>query len=188
VRKNAQRLSQIVEEILNLARVQHQALSDWLELDRLVDAVRGATGTGWRRPGERLQLVLRAGGAWSAFDGDHLRRMLVNLLDNALRYASQRAGAIQVATDTRRAGRCRCGATARRWRPACSATCSSPSSPPRAAPAAWACTSAASCATATARASRTGAARRRTAAAATATRSRGFRTATPVAATGAFAQ
>ena len=32
------------------------------------------------------------------FDGDHLRRVLVNLLDNALRYASDQPGAIQVAT------------------------------------------------------------------------------------------
>jgi len=33
-----------------------------------------------------------------AFDADHLRRVLVNLLDNALRYAGDGAGSIQVAT------------------------------------------------------------------------------------------
>jgi two-component system sensor histidine kinase PilS (NtrC family) len=35
-----------------------------------------------------------------AFEPDHLRRVLVNLLDNALRYASAREGAIQVASST----------------------------------------------------------------------------------------
>jgi len=32
------------------------------------------------------------------FDGDHLRRVLFNLLDNASRFASQRAGSIQLET------------------------------------------------------------------------------------------
>jgi two-component system sensor histidine kinase PilS (NtrC family) len=34
------------------------------------------------------------------FDTEHLRRVLVNLLDNASRYASQAAGAIRVGTRT----------------------------------------------------------------------------------------
>lgn len=97
VRKNTQRLSQIVEEILNLARVQ-QPSTDWLELDQAVQALVAewhASGAA----GGRLQLALGSSGAWAAFDGEHLRRVLVNLLDNALRYASGRRGAIVVATD-----------------------------------------------------------------------------------------
>ncbi|RYZ01825.1 MAG: PAS domain-containing protein, partial [Comamonadaceae bacterium] len=97
VDKNSQRLSQIVEEILNLARLR-QPPSDWLELDQIVPVLVGE----WQRHtdcGERLQLALGSGGAWTAFDGEHLRRILVNLLDNALRYASHAPGAIMVVTD-----------------------------------------------------------------------------------------
>ena len=96
VRKNTQRLSQIVEEILNLARVQ-EPTTDWLELDQVV----GTLVLEWQRHAHvehRVQLLPRAGTAWAAFDGEHLRRVLVNLLDNALRYASKAPGAILVAT------------------------------------------------------------------------------------------
>lgn len=96
VHKNTQRLSQIVDEILNLARVQ-QPSTDWLELDQSVRTVVGE----WERhhqAGERLVLQAGAGTAWAGFDGEHLRRVLVNLLDNALRHASQRPAAIVVAT------------------------------------------------------------------------------------------
>lgn len=97
VRKNAQRLSEIVEEILNLARVQPRS-AEWLELDPVVQAFTAE----WERhaqAGERLRLLLQSRPAWALFDGEHLRRILVNLLDNALRYASRTEGSIQVASD-----------------------------------------------------------------------------------------
>ena len=97
VRKNTQRLSQIVEEILNLARVQPRS-AEWLELDPVVQAFVGE----WDRnadAGVRLRLLLQSRPAWALFDGEHLRRILVNLLDNALRYATPAEGSILVATD-----------------------------------------------------------------------------------------
>ena len=100
----------------------------------------------------RLQLALAAPGAHVPFEAEHLRRVLVNLLDNALRYAGQRPDSIQVWTQIA-AGQARLqvwsdGAPLDAQR--CSATCSSRSFPPKAAPAGWACTSAASCASGTA--------------------------------------
>jgi two-component system, NtrC family, sensor histidine kinase PilS len=97
VGKNTQRLTQIVDEILNLVRVQAPS-TDWLELDQVAQAQvnewqRHTTGA------ERVRLHLASSPAWAAFDGEHLRRVLVNLLNNAMRYASPAPGSILVATD-----------------------------------------------------------------------------------------
>jgi two-component system sensor histidine kinase PilS (NtrC family) len=50
-------------------------------------------------------LVLEAAGSVVRFDIEHLRRILVNLLDNAARYAGDREGSIQVTTRRNAAGR-----------------------------------------------------------------------------------
>jgi two-component system sensor histidine kinase PilS (NtrC family) len=46
----------------------------------------------------RMQTALGAPGVQVPFDADHLRRILVNLMDNALRYASQKPDSIRVST------------------------------------------------------------------------------------------
>ena len=100
VRKNAQRLARIVDEILDISRVQHQGLGaapPTLELDAAVAAACSDWAT-QTRSGERLQLALGAPGAQVPFDADHLRRVLVNLLDNALRYAGDKPNSIRVTT------------------------------------------------------------------------------------------
>jgi len=99
VRKNAQRLAQIVDEILDISRVQHQGLGapPTLELDAAV----AQACSDWAmqtRSGARLQLALAAPGAQVPFDADHLRRVLVNLLDNGLRYAGEKPDSIRVST------------------------------------------------------------------------------------------
>jgi two-component system sensor histidine kinase PilS (NtrC family) len=105
VRQNAQRLAQIVEEILDISRVQHQGPAVAvlkLELDESVTAA----CTDWSLQagaGERLQMALACAGTRVPFEADHLRRVLINLLDNALRYASRQPGSIRVLTQ--RSGR-----------------------------------------------------------------------------------
>jgi two-component system sensor histidine kinase PilS (NtrC family) len=98
--QNAQRLAQIVDEILDVSRVQRLGPSS-SPAQLALDAAVGAACADWAlqvRCGDRLRLLPAAGDARVPFEPDHLRRVLVNLLDNALRYASADAGSIQVAT------------------------------------------------------------------------------------------
>ncbi|MEO6015961.1 MAG: ATP-binding protein [Polaromonas sp.] len=100
VRQNAQRLAKIVDEILNISRAtvidagQAQAT---LTLD---DAIARISGDWAKQTGSQdfTQLALDAYGAAVVFDPEHLRRLMINLLDNARRYASQTGGAIEVST------------------------------------------------------------------------------------------
>jgi two-component system, NtrC family, sensor histidine kinase PilS len=99
VRKNAQRLAQIVDEVLDISRVQQQASAALPPLE--LDATVAAACSDWAmqtRSGSRLQLTLSAGAARVPFEADHFRRVLVNLLDNALRHASEKPDSIRVST------------------------------------------------------------------------------------------
>jgi two-component system sensor histidine kinase PilS (NtrC family) len=99
VRKNAQRLQQIVEEILDVSRARHSAgaAAETLALDGAV----AATCSDWAmqtHSGARLRLALAAPGARVRFEANHLRRVLVNRLDNARRYAGEQPDSIRVST------------------------------------------------------------------------------------------
>jgi len=98
VDQNARRLSQTVEEILDVARVQHRPPGASPAVLALDQAVAQHCGEWALQAGRQPHLALAAGQARVAFEADHLRRVLVNLLDNALRYASEAPDAIQVAT------------------------------------------------------------------------------------------
>lgn len=98
VRQNAQRLDRIVDDVLNIsragrlaARFEPRVLELRQSVERIVqDWAQQAGGAG------RLEVQPGTAALPVYFDPEHLRRVLVNLLDNARRYASARAGAIQV--------------------------------------------------------------------------------------------
>jgi len=106
VRQNAKRLERTVDEILNLARVKakgQQAQSPNLLLD---DAV-GRICSDWAQQSSSttlLKIQTSLEGTQVAFDPEHLRRILVNLLDNARRYASDKTDAMVVSTRTAATG------------------------------------------------------------------------------------
>ena len=100
VRQNVQRLAKIVDEILNISRAQvlsPEQHGSALILDETVTRI----ASDWTQQTASAHLIHMAIGADRAtvsFDPEHLRRVMINLLDNALRYASQTAAAIEVAT------------------------------------------------------------------------------------------
>lgn len=100
VRQNAQRLAKIVDEVLNISRVQAQVPAPQTTMLMLDDTVlRIATDwTGQNAASQRLRVTTAASHAAVGFEPEHLRRLMINLLDNALRYASTSAHAIEVAT------------------------------------------------------------------------------------------
>ena len=107
VRQNVERLQHIVEDVLDVARVQGSgdAAAPWQAL--ALDEQARAFCAEWaqqQRAGARLRVELNAPEVQVQFAREHLRRILVNLLDNAARYASGRAGAIQVETRAVRHG------------------------------------------------------------------------------------
>jgi two-component system sensor histidine kinase PilS (NtrC family) len=107
VADNVERLKRIVDDVMEVApgHVPEVGVID-------VTAQVGAVCSDWARSagvklGEQsvLQVELPPEPIGVAFDADHLRRVLVNLLDNARRHASDRAGAVQLRLDSRDAAR-----------------------------------------------------------------------------------
>ena len=100
VQQNADRLARIAEDVLDIARVQHQishAPASTLPLDETVSQI----WNDWKAqdPVQRRGVVmLEAGVMQVEFDTEHLRRVLVNLLDNALRYVGQEPDSLCVTT------------------------------------------------------------------------------------------
>lgn len=98
VRQNAQRLDRIVDDVLNISRAGKQVSnfeSRVLELTPNVQRI----CLDWAQQSDSsamLALHLAPHPLRVYFEPEHLRRVLVNLLDNARRYARQLPDAIQV--------------------------------------------------------------------------------------------
>ncbi len=96
VADNVERLKRIVDDVMEVAPAadgQPQPINLGAEVGRIV-ADWARTNDFALGSGSRLQVELPAEPLAVVFDADHLRRVLVNLLDNARRYASQEPGAI----------------------------------------------------------------------------------------------
>ena len=109
VRQNSQRLAKIVDEILNVSRVKEQLPAPEVLTLMLDDAVEKIASE-WAIQNDasrRMQVATDAAHVAVWFESDHLRRLMVNLLDNALRYASRSEQAIQVGTQVVSAGHAR---------------------------------------------------------------------------------
>ncbi|MCW5222398.1 PAS domain-containing sensor histidine kinase [Verminephrobacter aporrectodeae] len=100
VRQNADRLARIAEDVLDIARDQHptsHAPEPTIPLDESIAQIWSdwQTQDPMRR---RAVLMLGADAAQVEFDAEHLRRVLVNLLDNALRYVGHEPDSLAVIT------------------------------------------------------------------------------------------
>jgi len=103
VQQNAHRLEKIVNDVLHLAQAPatDDASNDELPLLNLSETARRICRD-WKNQhavGDELLLSLPPGSTHVVFDAEHLRRILINLLDNALRYASHQTACIEVSVD-----------------------------------------------------------------------------------------
>lgn len=98
VASNVQRLKRLVDDVtevapgvqpetmtLDLSLLVHDTCVDWA----LVNGIEAG-------PQSRFRLQIAEPGLTARFDAEHLRRVLVNLLDNALRHAQDGAGSVSV--------------------------------------------------------------------------------------------
>lgn len=98
VAENAERLKRIVDDVMEVAP-GHERSAPPLDASSQVAAI----GAEWARTAglrmgvdSAVQVALPDEPLGVIFDADHLRRVLVNLLDNALRHGSSTPGAVQV--------------------------------------------------------------------------------------------
>jgi len=97
VRENTQRLNRLVEDVLRVAR-REAPLGDEIELGGFIGAWLMEFERDRRLHPGRVVLVAEPN-VMVKFELSHLRQVLFNLVDNALRYASGRAGAVKIVVE-----------------------------------------------------------------------------------------
>jgi two-component system, NtrC family, sensor histidine kinase PilS len=109
VADNVERLKRIVDDVMEVApkpEAETAPIELRAEIGRIVADWARTSGIALGAA-SRLALRLPTDDLAVRFDAEHLRRVLVNLLDNARRYASQRPGAIALTVERRGAGQAR---------------------------------------------------------------------------------
>jgi two-component system sensor histidine kinase PilS (NtrC family) len=109
IRQNALRLARIVDDVLDISRAQAVLPAPQTSTLVLDDTVPGIA-TDWARQNaavQRTRVLASAANAVVWFEPEHLRRLMINLLDNALRYASASTHAIEVSTQMLTPGQAR---------------------------------------------------------------------------------
>ena len=100
VRQNAERLARIAEEVLDIARVQHQ-ISHAPASTLLLDDTVAQICADWQHQNpaqRRASISLMGHNAQIEFDTEHLRRVLFNLLDNAVRHKGPHDDSLAITT------------------------------------------------------------------------------------------
>jgi two-component system sensor histidine kinase PilS (NtrC family) len=95
VADNVQRLKRIVDDVLEAAPGPASAITP-VDLTSLVATACADWAATGGVPDGVLQVELPHGLLWVHFDADHLRRVLVNLLENAWRHATRTPGSVRV--------------------------------------------------------------------------------------------
>lgn len=98
--QNSRRLAKIVDEVLNISRAQQQIPTPQSTHLRLDEAARRIAND-WALQNAacgQLRACIHSANTEVCFDDDHLRRLMFNLLDNALRYASGASRSLEVST------------------------------------------------------------------------------------------